>query len=86
MSALLIPALTADHAVEIRRLTLPGGRRRTESLMNDGTRRLIHTWQVNGETQFDAQDVTGDAWLNPDADYERIERRNPADCGWDIVR
>lgn len=86
-TTLIIPTLTAAHAVEIRKLLLPNGQRQTESLMNDGTRRLIHTWRdAHGETQFDARDVAEDAWLHPEADYLSIDRRNPRTGDWDRIR
>jgi hypothetical protein len=82
----IIESLSADHAVEIRKLVLPDGKNCTESLMNDGTRRLTHSWRENGVTQFAVWDVTGSDWQHPEAEYLSIVRRNPRTGDWDAIR
>lgn len=83
---LIIESLSAEHAVEIRKLVLPDGKNVTESLMNDGSRRITQTWREHGVTNFAASDVTVDAWLHPEGDYLSIVRRNPRTGDWDAIR
>lgn len=86
-TTLIIPTLSADHAVEIRKAVLPDGKVRTEALMNNGARRVTFTWRENGVTNFTATDhPLIDGWLDADDGYLSIVRRNPRTGDWDSIR
>lgn len=89
-TALIIPFLSADHAIEIRKLELPDGKRRSESHMNDGSMRIVIIWRTpDGETQFDAHQSTPGGcaqWLNSDDAYTSIQRRDPETGLWNLIR
>lgn len=90
MNLLIIPFLSAEHAVEIRSLQLPDGKRRNESFMNDGSMRVVIIWRTpDGETQFDAHQSAPGAcanWLNADTDYASIQRRDCRTGDWCVIR
>ena len=90
-TTLIIPFLSADHAIEIRKSPCGSdGKRRSESFMNDGSMRVVTIWrEPNGETCFDAHQTTpGDCahWLNPDDAYTSIQRRDGRTGLWNVIR